>query len=165
MKNERFLIVEDDDIAVSLFQRILNELGYQISSIVRSGEEAIEKAETDKPDLILMDIKLQGGMDGIAASEIIRKKAQTPVVFLSAHSDEEILERVKLTGPFGYILKPVKSLDLKIAIEMALNASKIDTKRIKAEEELERIFDLVPDLICTVSADGYFENLNPAWKT
>ncbi|MCP4752581.1 MAG: PAS domain S-box protein, partial [Proteobacteria bacterium] len=121
-------------------------------SIVDTGEKAIKKAEEDKPDIILMDIRIKGEMDGIDAAEEIRNRLSIPVIFSTAYLDEERIERAKITMPFGYILKPVQERDLKVTIEMALYVSKVDTKRKMSEEalfesniKLEHVFNSAND--------------------
>ena len=97
MEKTCVLIVEDEPLIGLEVKNVLKDLGYRVTSIVDSGEKAIKKAEFDKPDIIMMDIRLDGEMDGIEASEIIRSRFDIPVVFLTAHSEEEYLEKAKLT--------------------------------------------------------------------
>jgi len=111
-------------------------LGYEVTSIVDTGEKAIQQAEEDKPDLILMDIRIKGEMDGIETAEEIRNRFGIPVIFSTAYLDEERIERAKITMPFGYVLKPIQERDLKVTIEMALYVSKVDAERRKTEEAL-----------------------------
>ncbi len=136
MEKAQVLIVEDDGIVAMDIESRLKNLGYSVSGTVIYAEKAIEKVEELKPDLVLMDIVLKGGMDGIEAAEIIRSRFDIPVVFLTAYADEERFGRAKLTIPFGYILKPFQDRDLKITIEMALYTAKVDAERKQAEERL-----------------------------
>lgn len=138
MKNARILIVEDEVIIAMELERNLQILGYEVVSVVNTGERAIEKAETEKPDLILMDIRIQGRMDGFEAADIIRSRFNIPIVFSTAYLDKERIERAKISMPFGYILKPIQDRDLRVTIEMALYISKIDTDRKKAEDALKK---------------------------
>ena len=101
MKKVKVLIVEDESIIAMETESVLTGLGYEIVAIVDTGEKAIEVTEQQKPDIILMDIRIKGEIDGIDTAEIIRSKFEIPVVFLTAHLDEERLEKVKLTMPFG----------------------------------------------------------------
>jgi len=135
MEKIKILIVEDEAIIAMEIEISLKSLGYQVTSIVDTGDKAIEKAEEDKPDIILMDIRIKGEMDGIEAADIIRSRFEIPIIFLTAYLDENRLERAKLTMPFGYILKPVQERDLRITIEMALYISQVDAERKKAEEK------------------------------
>ena len=138
MKKVKVLIVEDESIIAMETESVLTGLGYEIVAIVDTGEKAIEVTEQQKPDIILMDIRIKGEIDGIDTAEIIRSKFEIPVVFLTAHLDEERLEKVKLTMPFGYILKPIKERDLKVTLEMALHVSKVDVERRSIEQKLKK---------------------------
>ena len=139
MKKTRIQIVEDEAIITMEIESQLQKLGYEITSIVDTGNKAIRKAEEDKPDLILMDIRIKGEMDGIDATDEIRKRFGIPVIFSTAHLDHERIERVNIAMPFGYVLKPIQEKDLKVTIEMALNGSRVDTARKQAEKPLERV--------------------------
>jgi PAS domain S-box-containing protein len=136
MEKTRILIVEDEAIIAMEIENQLQSLGYEVTSMVDTGEKAIAKAESDKPDLILMDIRIKGEMDGIEAAKEVRNRFGIPVIFSTAYLDEERIERAKITMPFGYVLKPVQERDLKVTIEMALYVSKIDAERNKANEAL-----------------------------
>jgi CheY-like chemotaxis protein len=120
MSRARILIVEDDRITAEDIRLSLGSLGYSVTGMASSGEEAIKKAEELHPDLVLMDIVLRGDMDGIEAAGRIRARFNIPVVYLTAYADDETLERAKLTQPFGYILKPFDDRELRSNIEMAL---------------------------------------------
>lgn len=162
MINARILIVEDEVVVAMEIQSYLERLGYSIVAKVDTGIKAVNLTTAEKPDLILMDIQLKGKMDGIEAASRIRSDSVIPIIFLTAHADEEKLERAKATLPFGYLLKPVQDRDLKAAIEMALYASKVDRERNRAEEALrksedryQRISNAVTDYIYTVDVkDG-----------
>ena len=123
------MIVEDEWIVAEDIKMILGRLGYTETSISSSGDEAIQNAEKDKPDLVLMDIVLEGEMDGIEAANEIRNRFNIPIIYLTAYADEKILERAKITEPSGYIVKPFIDEDLKIAIEIALYKHKSEEER------------------------------------
>ncbi|HAQ69458.1 MAG TPA: DNA-binding response regulator [Flavobacteriales bacterium] len=114
------LVVEDESIVAKDIQVCLRKLGYDVVGVVSSGEEAVEKAEEFDLDLIMMDIMLKGEMSGIEAAEIIRKKKSIPVIFLTAYTDRNTVDKAKKTEPFGYIIKPFKEIDIQTAIEIAL---------------------------------------------
>ena len=133
----RILICEDEVLIAKDLESRLKRLGYTIVGNATSGKKALELVEQHKPDLVMMDIVLQGGMDGIDVAEVIRDKWSIPVVFLTAYADTHRLERAKLTYPFGYLLKPIQDRGLKITIEMALYVANVDADRRKAEEELK----------------------------
>lgn len=150
MEKVKILIVEDDAIVVLDIENRLKKLGYSVTAMTVYGEDAIKKVEEHNPDLVLMDIKLKGKMDGIEAAEIIRSRFETPVIFLTAYADEERLERAKLTIPYGYILKPFQDRDLKITIEMALYAGKVAAERKQAEEQRDKLVLELQDALARV---------------
>ncbi len=129
MAKTKIMIVEDEWITADDIKMSLQSLGYTITSLSSSGEEAIQNAEKDKPDLVLMDIVLQGEMDGIEAAHQIRSRFHIPVIYLTAYADDKVLARAKITEPFGYIVKPFLSEDLKIAIELALYKHKAEKEK------------------------------------
>ena len=120
MRQPKILVVEDESIVAIDLEETLQEMGYEVTGIVASGEAAIEKSAQQKPDLVLMDIMLQGKVDGITAAATIREQAKIPVIFLTSHADSATLERAKVTEPYGYILKPYKDVELRTVIEIAL---------------------------------------------
>ena len=120
------MVVEDEAITAFGISELLRCLGYEVVFIAISGEIAIEKARELHPDLVLMDIKLAGKMDGIQVAEKIKEFADIPVVYLTAYADRETLGRAKITSPAGYVLKPVENKQLYVAIEMALHRQSID---------------------------------------
>jgi PAS domain S-box-containing protein len=167
MEKARILIVEDEAIIAMEIESQLQSLGYEVTSIVNTGEKAIQKAEEDKPDIILMDIRIKGEMDGIDAAAEIRSKLGIPVIFSTAYLDEERIERAKITMPFGYVLKPIQERDLKVTIEMALYVSKVDAERKQTEEDLRSsenkmrsIFSVAPTGIGMVKNRVLYE-VNP----
>ncbi|MEQ9187803.1 MAG: response regulator [Cryomorphaceae bacterium] len=114
------LVVEDESIVAKDIQVCLRKLGYEVVGIVSSGEEAIEKAREVEPDLVMMDIMLKGEMSGIDAANSIRKTQDIPVIFLTAYTDRDTVDRAKESEPYGYIIKPFKEIDIQTAIEIAL---------------------------------------------
>ncbi|MCE8422569.1 MAG: PAS domain S-box protein [Candidatus Methanoperedens sp.] len=120
MTSLKILVVEDEAIVALDIKNRLEHLGYTIPAIASSGEEAIKKADETCPDLILMDIMLGEGMDGIEAAGHIHKRIDIPIIFLTAYADDETLSRAKITKPFGYILKPFEERELRSVIEIAI---------------------------------------------
>jgi CheY-like chemotaxis protein len=121
MAEGRILIVEDEHIVAMGIKRMLKNLGYTVTGVASSGEDAIVKAESTFPDVVLMDIMLKGDMDGVEAAKKIKEKFEIPIVYLTAYSDNKILERAKTTEPLGYIIKPFDEKDLYSNIEVALH--------------------------------------------
>lgn len=114
------LVVEDESIVAKDIQVCLKRLGYEVVAVVPSGEEAVVKADELNPDLVMMDIMLKGEMSGIDAANAIRKKANIPVIFLTAYTDRDTVDKAKESEPYGYIIKPFKEIDIQTAIEIAL---------------------------------------------
>ncbi|HLO50090.1 MAG TPA: EAL domain-containing protein [Kamptonema sp.] len=146
MSRAKILIVEDESIIAEDIADSLKTLGYQIIAIVFSGEEAIQLAGDMQPDLVLMDIQLQGEMDGITAAEQIRAQFQIPVVYLTAYADDNTLQRVNATKPFGYVVKPFEEKNLHSAIQIALHRHQHDCltnlpKRSLLRERLSQILE------------------------
>jgi signal transduction histidine kinase len=140
----KVLVVEDEVIVAQDIAGRLKKLGYTVTATVASGEEAIEKATENRPDIVLMDIVIKGDMDGVAAAQQIRTKINVPTVFLTAYADEKTLERAKITNPFGYIIKPFQQQDLRVAIEIALQRHEIEIKMqqaLKASEAAREAFE------------------------
>ena len=134
----KILIVDDEVLIAADLESRLTGLGYSILDKVTSGPEVLELVEQRQPDLVIMDIVQKGNMDGIDAAEVIRSRWGIPVVFLTAYADEDWLQRAKLTYPFGYLLKPFQDRDLKVTVEMALYAAKVDGERRRVEQSLRR---------------------------
>ena len=134
----RVLIVEDELITAEDLRFRIDSLGYVCSGVVSSGEQAIEVAEREHPDVILMDIMLRGKMDGIQAAEIIYEKMDIPVIFLSAHSDQETLKRVSAANASAYLLKPFRDQEFQLAVEITCYKHQTE-RRIRASEENYRL--------------------------
>lgn len=139
----RILIVEDEGIVAHDIEKTLNRLGYDVVAVAYTGPDAIEQAIKHKPALILMDIVLQGEMDGITAAGKIREHIKVPIVYLTAHSDKNTLQRAKMTTPFGYVIKPFRARELQTNIEMAL-------WRHAAEEEKEGLIKELEDALARI---------------
>jgi signal transduction histidine kinase len=132
----KILIVEDEIVVARDLENQLRALGYVVSGTAASGEEAVTLAKQAAPDLVLMDIRLQGRLDGIAAADEIRKRLQLPVVYLTAHADDSTVRRARATEPFGYLLKPFEERELRITLEMALYKHRAERERKHLEEQL-----------------------------
>lgn len=126
--DSNILIVEDEIIVAADLKGRLENLGYTIIGMAANGRDAIRKTGETTPDLVLMDIMLKGDMDGIETAQKIRDLYDVPVIYLTAYFDEEILNRAKITEPFGYILKPFEDMRIQSAIEMAVYNHHIEEK-------------------------------------
>lgn len=132
------MIVEDESIVAADLAERLARLGYDVLASVPSGEAALEVAGARRPELVLMDIRLQGLMDGVETARELRTRLQLPVIFLTAYAEGSTLQRAKLAEPYGYILKPVADRELEIVIEMALYKSRVDLAIEQSNTQLEQ---------------------------
>ena len=144
MHRNKILIVEDEILVADNIKKTIEKNGYDVASLAVSGEKALQIAEEEKPDLVLMDIVIKGEMDGIITAERISKQFGIPVIFLTAYSDEDTFKRAKITEPFGYITKPFERRQLCMAIEMALYKSKMEKERQKLQDEIKVLQGFLP---------------------
>lgn len=162
MNDTRIMIVEDERIVAKDLQFRLQGLGYQVAAMASEGHDAISKAFSVRPSLVLMDIRLENGMDGIETAERIRAQLDIPVVFLTAYADEATLARAKITEPFGYILKPFEERELQSTIEIALYRHKAEQKLRDSERRYRSLVDNSQGLIWTHDLEGNLLSINPA---
>ena len=159
MAHEQILIVEDQRAVAGALKLRLRGLGYDVSAIAKDGFEALEKVAELKPDLILMDIRLGDGMDGIETAQRIRSRHNIPVVYISAHVDLKLLERARATHPAGFINKPFTTKDLLTAIDLALHQAAplvaVNEDGVGAE-----IPERAKDGVITADSDGRVGFLN-----
>ena len=168
MVKARILVVEDELTIAKDIRNQLKRIGYDvIDDVIRSGENAISKVEETLPTIVLIDIKLQGKIDGIEAAEQIRNRFKIPVIYLTAYSDENTLRRAKTTEPFGYLLKPFTPKQLQAIIEMAIYKSQMEHQLREREEALRvseekyrTLFELASDVFLTVLPDGKIIDAN-----
>lgn len=123
MANAKILVVEDEGIVSIDIRNMLKNLGYTIAGVAFLGEEAVQKADSTQPDLVLMDIGLKGDIDGIEAAKTIRDRFHIPVVFLTGFADENTLTKAKEADPSGFITKPIKEEELTATIKQALSSN------------------------------------------
>lgn len=123
---DKVLIVEDDDDIAKELEQQIKQLGYTVIGPVASGAAALKNAESARPDLVLMDISIQGPADGIETAEAIRYRFDIPIIYLTAHTDQPTIERAKMTEPLGYLLKPWREHELQAAITVALHKHKMN---------------------------------------
>jgi CheY-like chemotaxis protein len=142
----RILVVEDEAIVAADIQDRLETLGYVVAGWATTGDEALELARSSSPDLILMDIMLKGPMNGIQAAHLIRLELSLPVIFLTANSDEAVLEQAKVSEPFAYLLKPFEERQLRTNIEMALYKSRMERERERLMRELQEALGTIKTL-------------------
>ncbi|MCB1021276.1 MAG: sigma 54-interacting transcriptional regulator [Bryobacterales bacterium] len=160
MTPARIMIVEDEQITATDIEDILTQLGHDVTAVATSGSVAVSKADEDRPDLVLMDIHLKGEMDGAEAALEIRRRFGVPSIFLTAHADDETLERAKLAEPLGYIVKPFHETELQAAIQMAMHRRTLDSERVDLAEELASTLDALEDGVIRCDQLGRVTYLN-----
>ena len=147
------MIVEDEEIIANNIERSLNRMGYEVSAICNSAEGVNIALKEALPDVVLMDIRLEGEEDGVAIAERLRDLYALPVVYLSALMDDETLERAKITQPFGYIAKPFSQRELQITLEIALYKSEIEARLNEQEVHIQKIIDSIKQGFCLIDAE------------
>jgi two-component system cell cycle sensor histidine kinase/response regulator CckA len=162
MTKAKILIVEDESIIASVIAAALKKFAYEVIDILNTGEAAAAVALQKKPDLILMDIRLLGAMDGISAAEQIQQHLDIPIIYLTAYADEPTLERAKKTRPYGYIPKPFQEIELKTTIEMALYKHGFEVQLKESEAKFRSLFENSPDVIYISDKAGNILEINPA---
>ncbi len=160
MSKKQIMIVEDEGLVALEIKEALERMGYDVSHVVASGDDAINKVVTDRPDLILMDIRIQGKKDGIDTAKEIHDNYNVPVVYLTAHSDEKTLERAKLTESFGYILKPFKDQDLKVTIEIALSKAEKEKDLVGSRKQYSLILRSLNEGVIVTDTKGIIKYAN-----
>lgn len=138
----------------------LATLGYEVAGTA-SGEEAIALAGSAAPDLVLLDMAVDGVPNGVALAHEIRRIHRIPVVFLGTAADEEDMRRAVFSNPYGYLVPPFGDRELRLVIELALCRH----GKARADDDLDSFFEVSLDLFCFLGVDGYFKRLNPAWET
>jgi PAS domain S-box-containing protein len=162
MEQVKILVVEDEVIVARTIASQLNQLGYIVIGTASSGRVAIAKAMETKPELVFMDIILKGEMDGITTASYIREHLDIPVIFLTAYGDDNTLQRAKLTQPFGYIVKPFTSKDLRIAVEMALLKHRLERDIKESRDRLATLLNSMSDAVIATDESGNVTFMNPA---
>ena len=162
IEKPKILIAEDERIIALDVQMHLEGAGYQVVASVISGEEAVQQAIELKPDLALMDIRLKGELDGIAAAEEIHRQLDIPVIYLTSYADKSTLERAKVSKAYGYLLKPFEERTLLSTIDVALYKHKLDRELSQREEWFRGIVERNFDAIVSLDLDGIVTYASPA---
>ncbi|MEH2204530.1 MAG: ATP-binding protein [Nostoc sp.] len=165
MGQARILVVEDEVIVARTIANQLSQLGYIVTGTASSGKVAIAKASETQPELVLMDIILKGDMDGIATATQIREQLDVPIIYLTAYGDDHTLERAKITQPFGYIVKPFTTKDLKIAIEIGLLKHRLERELRENRDQLATLLNSMSDAVIAANEQGKITFMNPAAET
>lgn len=162
MAQPTIMIVEDEIVVAMELEEKLRAMGYQVGAIVSSGEDAVSEVEGNKPDLVLMDIRLQGGLDGIEAAQLIRERHNVPVIYLTAYADDATVQRAKITEPFGYLVKPFSETELHTTIEVALYKHDQEKKLQDSAMWFARTIDVLGAGLLVTDANGTVKYLNHA---
>lgn len=156
----KVLVVEDEILSATDIVDMIRSFGYSTLGPVATGEDALLFAGRDKPDIILMDIHLRGDIDGITAATEIRTKYKIPVIYITAHSDIETLDRVKVTEPYGYIMKPFGERDIYLTLELAIGKIESEKKFAKREVWYSTILSSIEDGVIATNSDGKITYMN-----
>ncbi|HDH06500.1 MAG TPA: PAS domain S-box protein [Nitrospirae bacterium] len=156
------LVVEHEAIVAEDLQRRLEQMGYNVPCIAASGEEAVKGTRRHNPDLVLMNVLLAGPMNGIEAADRIRSTIDIPIIYLTAYADEEILERAKITEPFGYLIKPVSDRELHSNIEISIYKHRTDKQLSEKEKGHSTVLSSIGDAVITTDTKGNIRFMNPA---
>ncbi len=170
MGKARILVAENEAIVAIDIETYLKKLDYHVLPVVQSSEEVLEKVQTLRPNLVLMDINLKGKMDGIKVSETIRTSYSVPVVLITSHLDESTIHKAKPTMPYGYIIKPIQEINLLVTIKMALHFSEVDTERHRIENKLRkneeiyrRLYNETPAMLHSIDKNGKVISVSDRW--
>ncbi|NJK52625.1 MAG: response regulator [Leptolyngbyaceae cyanobacterium SU_3_3] len=157
----KILVVEDESVVAWHIQEALQKLGHEVIAIAQTGKDAIKLAIAAQPALVLMDIQLQGSIDGVAASEYIYFQLNLPVVYLTAHADEQTLQRATETSPFGYLVKPFQEAELHSTIKIALRRHQLETALKDAQQWYATTLISIGDATIATDVDGFVAFMNP----
>ena len=160
MNKHRIMLVEDEKVVAADIQECVNGLGYQVVGAAATGTEALRLAVNTMPDLVLMDIKLKGDLDGIEVAGALYDQLKIPVVYLTAHADAEILERAKLTNPSGYVLKPFDDRTLRTAIEIAFDRHRRERQMIEGGQRLAAAIGSIDEAVIVTQENGRVALMN-----
>lgn len=160
MKNTKILIVEDESIIAKDLQSILTEAGYEVPYTADNSKEALHYVEILAPDLILMDVVIKGPVDGITTAQIISSLYDIPIIFLSAFSDRATLDRARIVGSFGYLLKPCDERELLIAVDFGLQKANMDRALKQRNDLITSVISQFEKGIIITNNEGLIEVIN-----
>jgi PAS domain S-box-containing protein len=156
------LVVEDDHVVALDLQQMMDSLGYDAYATAASAEEALAEASRRRPDLVLMDVRIEGSRDGIHTAALLRQLFDVPIVYLTAYSDYPTLERAKQTDPYGYLVKPIQEVELRTAIEISLHKHAVDQRTRQRERWIGTVLDAITDAVVSMDDAGRITLMNQA---
>lgn len=155
------LLVEDELIFAQDLRNKLERAGFSVVGVACTSDEAFALADRYAPRLILMDIRLKGGEDGIETAQRILRRLDVPIIYLTAYADEETVSRAKATSPYGYLLKPVDDLTLPASIEVALKKHEMERLLKEGEQWLRGTLRSIEDAVISIDESGRVKTMNP----
>ena len=158
----KVLIVEDEPIVALDLKQEVENLGCEVVGVAESAEEALAATDTHRPDLVLMDIRIVGSLDGIQTARVLRNWYQVPSIFLTSYSDERTIARAAREMPYGYLTKPFQSAELKAALRVALHKSKVDARERAAHQEVAATIAGMREAVITIDNGGTIRFMNQA---
>lgn len=158
--SDRIFIVEDEALISMELRDRLEKHGYVITGTAARGEDAIELIAEEPPELVLMDVKLAGSLDGVEAAGRIRERHDVPVIFLTAYADDDLLERARQVSPYGYLVKPFDERSLRATIEMALHRSRLERRVRESERRYRTLAETANDHIFVTNPEGAIVYMN-----
>lgn len=159
----RIAVVDDEMIVAKDLESTLRSFGYEVPGTAPTGQEAITLAATHKPDLMLMDIRLRGELDGIETARHIQQQLDVPIVYVTAYADEATLARARETCPYGYLVKPVQDTALRSAVSTALHRHRAERQARLSFKRQRALLDSLGHLLWTAREDGRADFFNQRW--
>jgi len=160
----RILVVEDEMIVQEDLIESLKGLGYAVCGAACCGEDAVKMAATEVPDLVLMDIKLKGKIDGIETAELLRGRREVPIIFLTSYTDSDLLNRAKQSEPYAYLTKPFSERELHAGIQMALHRAQLEKRLRESEARYRGLLEAIPDPVVVYDAEGKVTFINEGFR-
>jgi len=155
------LVVEDEAVVARDLERSLGDMGYDVIAAVTSGEEALRASSRRVPDVVLMDIRIAGDKDGIATASLLKARYQVPVIYMTAYADAETVARAAQSGPYGYIVKPFTSREVRSAIEIACRKHDADQQVTRRERWFATMLRSIGDAVIACDCERRVEFMNP----
>ena len=161
MCKKQILVVEDETVVAEDIRKILQSYDYEVPDVIATGEAAIKKINETHPDLLLLDIKLEDKISGIDVANQINDM-NIPIIYLTAYSDIDIIEKAKATGPFGYLIKPFRERELIATIQMAFFKHEMEQELKESEEKFRTLVETTDEGICMFDTEENFTFINDA---